>query len=328
MRSPEERGCLKMRTNTSSVKASNEMNQSVIVSKSILRSKYLYLILFPIIVYFVVFKYVPMYGIIIAFKDFRFADGILGSQWVGMKHFVRLFSSPDFFTILRNTLLLSLYSIVFSFPVPIILAILLNEVRNIYFKKTLQSILYVPYFISWVVLGGIVIAMLSPSTGIVNIMLGKLGIQPIYFLKSTFWWPVVYIASEIWQTAGWGTIIYLASITSVDIQLYEAAIVDGASKWRQIWHITLPCIRGTIAIMLILRMGRVLDIGFEQVYMLQNDAVRAISEVISTYEYRIGLQGAQYSYTTALSLFKGVIGLILITLTNKIVKSLGEDGLW
>lgn len=296
--------------------------------KLIWKYKYLYLILFPPLLYFLVFKYLPMYGAIIAFKDYRMADGINGSQWIGLKHFVRLFSSADFYMILRNTLLLNLYSVVFSFPVPIVLAILLNEVQNMAFKKTVQSILYIPHFISWVVLGGIVISLLSPSTGVVNALLGKIGIQPIYFLKSNFWWPVAYIASGIWQTAGWGTIIYLAAITGVDAEQYEASVIDGASKWQQVWSITLPGISGTIAIMLILRMGQMLDIGFEQIYILQNDAVRKISEVISTYEYRIGLQGMQYSYTTALGLFKGVIGYILVSVTNKIVKSLGQGGLW
>lgn len=296
--------------------------------KNFKRNKYLYLFLVPSILYFVIFKYAPMYGIIIAFKEFRFADGILGSEWVGLKYFTRLFTSQDFFHILRNTLLLNLYNIIFGFPIPILLAVLLNEVKSNSFKKTVQSVLYIPHFISWVILGGIVISLLSPSSGMINTVLGKLGIAPIFFMKSEFWWVVSYVVSGIWQSAGWGTIIYLAAITGIDSQLYEAAVIDGAGKLRQMWNITLPGISSTIAVLLILRMGKMMEVGFEQVYILQNDAVRMVSEVISTYEYRIGLLGMQYSYTTALGLFKGVVGLVLISLTNRICKTLGEEGLW
>ena len=296
--------------------------------QSIKRDRLLYLLLLPIVVYFIIFKYVPMYGTVIAFKDYRLADGIFDSKWVGLKHFKSLFSGQDFWLILRNTIVLSMYSVLFTFPMPIIISILLNEVKNKTFKKGVQSILYVPHFISWVVLGGMVIAILSPSTGAVNQLLSLFGIAPIYFLRSTFWWPVSYIAAEIWQSTGWGTIIYLAAITGIDPELYEATYMDGANKLQQMWHVTLPCIRGTVAIMLILKMGKVLDVGFEQVYILQNDVVISISDVISTYEYRIGLQGMQYSLTTALGLFKGLIGLILVTITNRAVKGLGESGLW
>jgi len=218
---------------------------------------------------------------------------------------------------------------VFSFPVPIFLAILLNEVRNKFYKKSIQSLLYIPHFISWAVLGGIIIGLLSPSTGFVNYVLKYfLGIEPIYFMTSKFWWPVMFTLSSIWQSAGWGTILYMAAITGIEQELYEAALVDGASKLRQIWHITLPGIRPTIAIMLILRMGSMMDVGFEQVFVMQNDAVRSVSDVISTYVYRVGLQGIQYSYTTALGLFQSVISLILVVGTNKIIKNIGENGLW
>ncbi len=292
------------------------------------RDYQLYLLLLPAIVIFVIYKYIPMLGNIIAFKDFKFSDGILGSSWVGLEHFERLFTSDDFYSILKNTLVLSMFSIVFAFPMPIILALMLNEVKNVFFKKTIQSIVYIPHFISWVVLGGIVISLLSPTTGVVNKIITLLGGEAIYFMKSTFWWRVVYVLSEIWQGAGWGSIIYLAAITGVDGGLYEAAKIDGAGKLQCIWNITLPCIRSTICIMLILRLGKVMEIGFEQVYALQNDAVRSVSEVISTYEYRIGLQGMQYSYTTALGIFKSVISLILVLGTNKVINLMGEEGLW
>ncbi|CAG7658970.1 ABC transporter permease [Paenibacillus allorhizosphaerae] len=297
--------------------------------KCIKRDKYLYLMLIPIVAYYLIFKYAPMLGEVIAFKNYRFADGILGSEWVGLKHFRKLLSSPDFFNILRNTLLLNVYSVVFGFPVPILLALLLNEVRNEGFKRIIQNLLYVPHFISWVVLGGIINTLLSPSTGVVNFVLHHgFGMEPIYFLANPFWWPVMFVLSGIWHSAGWNTILYMAAITGIDPQLYEAARMDGAGRLSQIWHITLPGIRSTIAVLLILRMGYMMDIGFEQIFVLQNTAVLEVADVISTYVYRMGLQHVQYSYTTALGLFQSVIGLILVISMNRIVKLLGERGLW
>lgn len=299
------------------------------LGRRLYRDRYLYLLLAPIVVFYAVFKYAPMFGEIIAFKDYRFADGILGSEWVGLKHYKRLFTSRDFYVILKNTLLLNLYSIVFAFPVPIVLAMLLNEVRVEWYKRTIQNLLYIPHFISWVVLGGIFIALLSPSTGFVNVVLEHVfGIEPIYFLASTFWWPVMFILSGIWQSAGWGTILYLAAMSNIDPQLYEAARIDGAGKIRQMWHVTLPGIRSTIAILLILRVGQMMDVGFEHVFVLQNSAVYEVSSVISTYVYHAGLQQMQYSYTTALGLFQSIIGFILIVTVNRVIKAMGEDGLW
>lgn len=298
------------------------------LGSDIYRDRWLYIFLVPIVAYYLIFKFGPMYGILIAFKDYKINDGIWGSEWVGMKHFIRLFSSPDFLLILRNTLLLNLYSLVFAFPIPIILAIVLNEVKNERFKRTTQSILYLPYFISWVILGGIFVQMLSPSTGIVNLILKAFGIEPIFFLASNFWWPIMFVISGIWQGAGWGTIIFLAAITGIDAELFEAAKIDGANRFKQIWHITLPCIRGTIIIMLILRMGSMMDVGFEHIYNLTNPAVRQVSDVISTYVYRVGIEGAQYSYTTAVGLFQSVVSMILVFSANKIAKLLGEGGIW
>jgi putative aldouronate transport system permease protein len=298
------------------------------IKRRLKRDKYLYLLLAPVIGYYVVFKYAPMLGEVIAFKDYRFADGIWGSHWVGLKHFRMLFESADFWKILRNTLLLNVYNLVFGFPVPIVLALMLNEVRKEWYKRTVQNLLYVPHFISWVVLGGIFIALLSPSTGVVNLLLAKIGVEPVYFMASTKWWPVVYTLSSIWREAGWGTILYLAAMANIDPQLYEAAKMDGASRWRQIWHITLPGIRGTIAILLILRMGQMMDVGLEQTLVLQNSAVLDVGDVISTFVYRIGLQNANYSYTTALGLFQSAIGFILVLTVNRIIKGIGEKGLW
>jgi len=298
------------------------------LGKRIRRNRWLYIFMLVPLAYYIIFKYAPMYGIIIAFKDFRIGLGFSGSRWVGLAHFQRLFASADFYRILRNTLLLNVYALVFGFPVPIIIALLLNEIRLLSFKKIAQSILYLPHFISWVVLAGIFIQMLSPSTGIANVFLKAIGLTPIYFMADSFWWPVMFVLSGIWQGAGWGSIIYLAAISNIDPELYEAARIDGAGKFGQIWNITLPCIKGTVAIMLILRMGSMMDVGFEHIYNLQNPAVFNVADVISTYVYRIGIQGAQYSYTTAVGLFQSIVAFILVVATNRIVRAMGESSLW
>ncbi len=297
--------------------------------RGIKRDKSLYMMLVPVLLFYLLFKYSPMLGEIIAFKNYRFADGILGSDWVGLKNFRMLFESTDFWRVLRNTLLLNVYSLVFGFPVPILLALLLNEVRVEGYKRLVQILLYIPHFISWVVLGGILIALLSPSTGVVNLLLTNVfGIEPIYFMAKSSWWPVAYTASSIWREAGWGTILYLAAMASIDPQLYEAAKIDGANKLRQVWHITLPGIRSTIAILLILRMGSMMDVGLEQTLALQNDSVLDVADVISTYVYRVGLQNMNYSYTTALGLFQSLISLVLVVSVNRIIRLFGERGLW
>ena len=298
------------------------------VIKSVRRDIWLYVFLAPALIYLLVFKYAPMLGMVIGFKDYSIGKGILGSKWVGFDNFVRLFKTPNFFTILRNTIGLNILSLVFGFPAPIILSILINEVNCKAYKKTVQTILYIPHFVSWVILGGIVIQLTSMN-GPISIILSKLfGMAPKSFITDPVSWVIIYISSGIWQGVGWGTIIYLAAITNVDAQLYEAAKIDGANKFQQIINVTIPCISGTIVTMLILRMGSMLSVGFEQIYMLQNSAVFDVSDVISTYEYRVGLEQRQYSITTALSFFKGVVGLILVFGTNSIAKKLGEGGLW
>ena len=269
-----------------------------------------------------------MYGIIMAFRDYMIGDGIWGSAWVGVKHFRTLFNSYDFYRILRNSLLLNVYSVIFQFPVPILLALLLNEVKCNRFKKPVQSILYLPHFLSWVILAGIVIQMLSPSTGIVNAIIKFFGGEPIYFMSSKGWWLVVFIISGIWKESGWGTIIYLAAISGVDAQLYEAAQIDGAGKLRQIWHITMPAIKPTIVILLVMRMGSMMDVGFDQIYMLSNDYVRDVADVFSTYIYRMGIENIRYSYTTAIGLFQSIVNLILLAGTNWVAHRLGEQGIW
>lgn len=298
------------------------------VWKYLKRNRLFYLMLIPVAIYLIMFKYAPIGGEIIAFKNYRLADGIWGSRWVGLEQFEKLFASKDFYVVLRNTLLLNLYQLLFAFPAPIVLALMLNEVRKEWYKRTLQNLLYIPHFISWIVLGGIVIALLSPSTGVVNGLLKAFGLEPVYFMADKVWWPVSFVGSSIWKEAGFGTILYLAAMSSIDPTLYEAAKIDGANKGRQIWHVTLPGIRSTIAILLILQVGRMMDVGFEQVYALRNDAVASVAEVISTYVYQRGIINLQYSYTTALGLFQSVVALLLVVTVNRVIKAMGERGLW
>lgn len=316
--------------NSSLEKKHTEKIPLSIIKKRLYRDRYLYFMFIPVILYYVIFKYVPMYGLVAAFQDFKINKGFSGSEWVGLEHFSRLFQSPEFFRYLKNTLVLNLYGIIFMFPIPILLAIFINDIPGTLYKKAVQSALYIPHFMSWVVLGGIIISMLSPSTGIINTMLEALGFEKIFFMADPKWWVVVYVASTIWQGAGWGTIIYLSALTNIDPALYEASRIDGADKLRQIWHITLPGIRSTIAVTLILKVGQMMDVGFEHIYALQNNNVLNVSEVISTYVYRLGIMSShpQYSYTTAIGFFQSVIALILITTTNKVCKMLGESSLW
>jgi putative aldouronate transport system permease protein len=292
------------------------------------RRPFLYMLLVPVIAYFIVFKYFPLYGEIIAFKDFRLADGIWGSKWVGLDQFNRLLHSSDLLKIVRNTLLLNLYGLIFGFPVPIALAIMLNEVRVEWYKRVVQNLLYLPHFLSWIILGTIVIGLLSPGSGFINYMLKAFGVEPIYFMGNTFWWPLVYVFSGIWRDAGFSTILYLAAMSSIDPHLYEAARIDGGGKLRQIWHVTLPGIRSTIALMLVLQMGRMFDVGFEHIWVLTNPMVTSVSDVMSTYIYRLGLVNLQYSYTTAIGLVQSLVGLVLVLSVNRIIRSMGERALW
>ena len=293
------------------------------------RNWQLYAMLIPVIAFYILFCYVPYGGLVIAFKDFRLANGIWGSPWVGLKHFQMMFSSGEFWRILRNSVFLNVLNVLIYFPVPIFLAIMLNEVRNQAFKKIAQSMMYLPYFFSWVVLGGMVVDILSPGTGVVNLIIKSItGGDGIFFLASKFWWPLMFVLSSIWKDAGWGSIIYLAAISGINPELYEAATVDGAGKLRQILHITIPGIMPTIIIMLILRMGGMVDVGLEQVMMLENAAVSEISDVISTYTYRIGVLGFQYSLTTAIGVFQSLISVVLMLMTNALARRYTDGGIW
>lgn len=296
--------------------------------RRIWRNKWLYAMIAPGVLYFIIFKYIPMFGLVIAFQDFKPFFGFTGSEWVGFKHFERLFTEPDFLNILSNTLILFAMNLFFYFPVPIILALMLNEVRINFFKRLFQSLVYLPHFLSWVIIVSISFVMLTMDGGIINELLVFFGFEKVNFLLSNEWFRPVYIIQVIWREAGWGTIIYLAAIASIDPQLYEAARMDGASRMRQVWHITLPAIRSVIIVLLILKIGDVLELGFEHVYLLLNAMNRDVAEIIDTYVYTAGVRQGQFSYSTAIGFFKSLVGLILVMFANYLAKKLGEEGVY
>jgi len=294
----------------------------------IMRDKYLFLLGLPGIAYFIIFKYVPMLGVIIAFKDYSPYLGFIDSPWVGLEHFRRFFTMSDFSMLLRNTLAISLLNIAFFFPLPILLAILLNEVRSRSFKRSVQTILYLPHFLSWVIIVSITFLLLSQSDGLVNKALESIGFGSVDFLvNKSYFWPLLTLQS-IWKEAGWGTIVFLAAVVGVSPSLYEAATIDGAGRLRQIWHVTLPGIRHVIVIMLVIRLGHVMDLGFEQVYLMMNGAVSDVAEVFETYAYRVGIQQGYFSFSTAVGLFKSAIGLIMVVGSNAMARRFGEEGLY
>ncbi len=295
--------------------------------KQLWRERYLWIMCIPGLLFFLVYKYVPMLGIIIAFQDFNPFRGFLESRWVGLKHFNRLLENPDIGLIFWNTLVISFYQIVIAFTVPIILAIMLHEVSNQVFKRFVQTIVYLPHFLSWVVIVGI-FYLLFKSDGVVNQILAELNAGPINVMSNPSVFREVLVAQVIWKETGWGTIIYLAALAGIDPELYEAAKIDGAGRLRQIWHVTIPGIRSTIVILFILRLGHVLDVGFEQIYLMLNPTVSQVGEVIETYVYRMGIVNGNYSFTTAVGLLKGLIGLILIVSANHLVKRMGERGVY
>jgi putative aldouronate transport system permease protein len=296
--------------------------------KGIIRDKFLYLLALPGLLFFLIFRYVPMWGIVISFQNYSPYQGVIGSPWVGLEHFQRFFSNPDFFILFRNTLAINILSLLLFFPLPIFLSLMLNEVRKAMYKKIIQSIVYLPHFLSWVIIAGITFLLFSTGDGAINQMLVSLGFQKIDFLtnKNYFW--AMLTAQSIWKDAGWGTIIFLASMASIDPQLYEAARMDGAGRFRQMWHVTLPGIRSVIIILLILRIGHIMDVGFEQVFLMMNGAVSEIADVFDTYVYRLGIKQGQFSYSTAVGLFKSIVGLLLVIGANKLAKKFGEEGVY
>lgn len=292
------------------------------------RDRFLYLLALPGILYFIIFKYIPLWGLTIAFQDYSPYDGIFGSEWVGFQHFIRFFTNNDFWLLLRNTLTISLANLIFFFPVPIILSLLLNEVGNQGFKRVVQTVVYLPHFLSWVIIFGITYLMVSSSEGLINKALVSMGFQSIDFLTNPDLFVFNVTLQAIWKEAGWGTVIFLASIAGIDPSLYESAKMDGASRLRQIWHITLPCIRHVVIVLLILRMGKIIDLSFDQIYLMMNGAVSEVADIFETYVYRNGIQQGDFSYGTAVGLFKSIVGTTLVLATNKLSKMFGEEGLY
>lgn len=282
----------------------------------------------PALVYIIMFHYKPMYGIIIAFKDFSMRQGITGSPWIGFDNFTRLFSSYWFPIIIKNTLTLSLLNLIVGFPIPIILALLLNEVNNGRFRKTFQTISYAPHFISVVVLCGMLVIFTNPTHGIINILLGKIGVESINFLGIAADFKWVYVLSGVWQEMGWGSIIYFAALSSVDKSLIEAADIDGANRLQKIWYINLPVLVPTIMVLLVLQFGSLLSVGYEKVYLLQNSTNLSASEVISTYVYKVGLQQADFSFSAAVDVFNSVINTTILLLANGISRKLTHTSLF
>lgn len=285
---------------------------------------YLYAMILPVIAFYIIFKYIPMGGLVIAFKNYNFADGILGSPWVGWKNYELLFTTSNTVQIIWNTFWLSFLNLAVGFPIPIVLALMINEVRRTWFKKWIQTIVYLPHFFSWVIVSGIVLTLFATDNGSINKFLELFSVETRSFLYDSFSWTAIFVGSGVWKEMGFNTIIFLAALTTIDPSLYESSSMDGASKWRQMWHITLPGIRPTIILLLILAMGRVMEVGFDQVYNLQNDAVASVSEVISTYIYKMGLQQAQFSITTAMGLFESVIAFVLVIGVNRIARKFDQ----
>ena len=292
------------------------------------RDYLLYLLVSLPLAYFILFKYVPMYGVVIAFKDYNIFQGILKSPWAGLDVFREIFKMKEFYRAVRNTLMLNVLDLVLGFPAPVILALVINEIRVVKFKKFTQTVLYLPHFLSWIIIGGMVIQLFSPNSGLINIISRSLGGDTIPFLTEKWHWLFMYNAVGIWQSAGWGTIIYLAAITSINDELYEAADVDGASRLRKIWNITLPGIRPTIVILLIMNIGRLVSIGFDRPFAIGNPYVYDFSEVISTFVYKVGLQSVRFNVATAVGLFQSVIGLVLLLSANYIAKKVDDQGIW
>ncbi|MBW7453033.1 ABC transporter permease [Paenibacillus sepulcri] len=292
------------------------------------KSKLLLLFLLPAFVWYFIFYYIPMYGLTIAFKDFQIMDGILGSPWIGFENFNQMFHTYEFIRVLRNTLIISGLKLLFVYTSGIVLALVLNEIFHDKFKKIVQTISYLPHFLSWVIIGSIMIELLSPVSGLVNNIIKALGGKAIYFLADPNWFIPVLIVSDIWQSVGWGSIIYLAAITGVDPQIYESATIDGAGRFTKIWRITLPSIMNVIIIMMIFNIGNLMNAGFDQIFNLYNPRVYEVGDIIDTYVYRVGLTQMNYSFSTAVGLFKNAIGLALVLLVNRVANRFGQTGLW
>lgn len=301
-----------------------------LIKKQILRNWQLYILILPTVAFFVIFKYIPMYGVQIAFRDYVAVDGIWGSEWVGLENILKFFNAYNFTQILSNTLILSFMNLVFNFPMPIFLALLLNQSENKHFKKTVQTVTYAPYFISTVVMVGLLSTFLSTTSGPINSIIKSMGYEAINFMGKPGMFRWIYVFSDMWQHTGYSAIIYIATLAGVSPEYYEAAMVDGATKFKRMLYIDIPFLIPTISVLFILSTGRIMNLGFEKVYLMQNSLNTSTSEIIATYVYKVGLIQSDFSFSTAISLFNTVINLVLIITVNTITKKLssGENGLW
>lgn len=287
-----------------------------------------YLLLLVPMLYYIIFHYAPMYGTIIAFKDYNIFKGVMESEWVGLEVFKEIFGMKEFYKVLKNTFLLSFLDLIFSFPAPIILAIFLNEVRYKMLKKGIQTLVYLPHFISWVIVGGMVYQLFSTKYGYINYFIQLIGLDPVPFLTNKVWWLITYLSTGVWHSAGWGAIIYLAALSSISEELYDAAKVDGCGRFKRIWHITLPGLKPTIMVLLILNIGNMIRLGFERPFVMGNVLVSEYSEVIATFVYRVGLESGRYSLATAVGLFQSVVGFAMVMGANWLSKKMSETSIW
>jgi len=303
--------------------------RKVNIWRALVKHRALYLLMVPGIAFYIIFKYIPMYGVLIAFQEYRVTRGVWNSEWVGFKHFIHFFyNTPNAWNLIRNTLLLNIYEIIFHFPAPIVLAILLNELKSVIFKRLAQTISYMPHFLSTVVIVGMVVNFLSPQSGIINHMLAALGFERTMFMGDPDWFRTIYISSEIWQKLGWGTILYLAAIAGIDPTLYEAARIDGASRFQQVRHITFVGMVPVIVILFVLNLGNMMEIGYQKIILLYNPLVYETADVINTFVYRRGILRADFSFATAIGLFQSLIGFILVVLANRAARKYTETSLW
>lgn len=296
--------------------------------KYLLKHKWLYIMLIPGLLYFIIFRYIPMFGVVMAFQNYSPFKGLLGSEFVGLLHFKNFFSGTDFMMLLANTLGISLLSLVLFFPAPIILSLFLNEIRHSGYKRTIQTFIYIPHFISWVIVASLTYQLLNVNDGIVNMIIKSVTGSTVDFLSKPQYFKGLIVGQSIWKETGYGTIIFLAALAGVDMQLYEAARVDGAGRWRLMWHITLPSIKGTVIMMLILRVGSILNTGYEQIFLMRNDLNISKAEVFDTYVYIKGIKNAQYSLSTAAGLFKSIVSMCMVLGANWLAKKAGESGIY
>lgn len=312
-----------------SITINNKINTSKRnhLKKAIWRQRYLYLLLIPGLAYVIIFHYIPMAGLVIAFQDYKVFLGISGSKFVGLANFERLFQTSKFLSVLANTFIISGYKILFGFPVPIILALMINEVRQKGFQRTVQTVVYLPHFLSWVIMSGIVMNLLAPGDGVINLIIKAVGGKPVFFLAESSYFRTILVVTDIWKEMGWNAIIYLAALAGVPQELHEAAVIDGSNRLQRIFYISLPYILPTITVMFLLRLGGVLNAGFDQVFSLYNSAVYDVADVLDTYVYRIGVVDRKYGFSTAVGLFKSVVACIFVLTFNYIANKAGQEAL-